>query len=507
MSPRYLAVVLFAASACSKPDDTAKPLTFPNANVVLITLDTTRADHLSCYGYPRKTTPHLDRFAEECVKFTMAFAQSSFTPPSHASILTGRYPTSHGLTWWDNKLDPTVDTLAECLGRAKYASAMFSPLGMGLPDLGNDLGQGFDRIIERNTAFKDFRYPIQGHPDYLIAPGDELNKLALKWIGMERSSPFFTWHHYYDAHRPFAIFTRNRPFVDDSRKGDPFGNDANGDYQLSAEERAARGIDEADAKYLVDRYDSGLLDLDAKVGVLLDELRKSGALDRSIVVITADHGEAFAEYDEEWFTHDPFLFDAVTHVPLLVRLPNAKFGGESRDQLVQLIDVMPTILDYLDVDSPELIQGVSLRPVIENREDVNDYVASERRGRTWEPGADDGIQQLQPEKVGARRSLRWRNVRLVVETHGTQVRLFAPQPGAPEVEQPWDPESHSGKGQQKTYEELVRAIDSIKPDTKLEDMSDEQLEWLEQNGYIKGTNRKSKSKSSPRPKEEESSGK
>lgn len=491
MSRSYLAVAfpLLLTASCSKSDDAASKLTFPEANVVLITLDTTRPDHLSCYGYSRKTTPNIDRFADECVKFTMAFAQSSFTPPSHASILTGRYPTSHGLTWWDNRLEPTVETLAECLGRENYASAMFSPLGMGV---GNDLGQGFGRIIERNTAFQDFKFPIANEPDYLIASGDKLNDFALKWIASERKTPFFTWHHYYDAHRPFAIFTRNRPFVSDDRKGDPFGNSSNGDYQLDPEERAARGIDLDDAKYLIDRYDSGLLDLDAKVGVLLEDLRASGTLDRSIVVITADHGEAFAEYDEEWFTHDPFLFDAVTHVPLLVRFPHAKFGGQTRDQLVQLIDVMPTLLDYLDVDEPDLVQGVSLRPVIENGADVNDYVASERRGRTWEPGPDGGTVELPKERVGARRSMRWRNVRLVVETHGEQVRLYAPKQGEPESEQPFDPDSNSGKGQLRAYQDLFRAIDSVKPDTKLEDMSEEQIEWLIQNGYLKGVVRKKK---------------
>lgn len=473
---------LLLAASCSRSNDAPKEITFPGANVVLITLDTTRADHLSCYGYSRKTTPNIDAFAQECVKFTMAFAQSSFTPPSHASILTGRYPTSHGLTWWDNKLEPTVDTLAECLGREQYASAMFSPLGMGV---GNDLGQGFGRIVEKNTAFKDFRYPIQNEEDYQIPPGDMLNALALKWIGMERSTPFFTWHHYYDAHRPFAIFTRNRPFVADDRKNDPFGNSSNGDYQLSREERAARGIDLDDAKYLIDRYDSGLLDLDAKVGVLLADLKKSGKLDSSIVVITADHGEAFAEYDEEWFTHDPFLFDAVTHVPLLVRFPNAKFGGRTRDHLVQLIDVMPTLLDYLDVDEPDFVQGTSLRPVIENDADVNDYVASERRGRSWEPNLDGGNVELPPEKIGARRSVRWRNVRLVVEKHGEQVRMYAPKSGEPETEQPFDPDSNSGKGQLKAYRELFRAIEAVAPNSSLEDMDPATIEWLRQNGYLK----------------------
>jgi arylsulfatase A-like enzyme len=491
LSRRAAVTFVFAmlAVACSRDEGGDARVVFKNASVVLITLDTTRVDHLSCYGYERKTTPNLDRFAAECVKFEMAFSQSSFTPPSHASMMTGRYPSSHGLTWWDTRLPDSVPTLAEVLRDAGRKTAMFSPLAMGKPETLN-LGKGCDRILE-NDYFK-FKLPIPGQTDYPIPPGNLINDAAFGWLKAIGESPFYSWVHYYDAHRPFAIFTQDRPFVTESDRASRFGDDTNGDYQLDPAERAARKIGDKEAQYLIDRYDSGLLDLDKKLAVMLDHLRTSGILDRAIVVITADHGEAFAEFEAEWFTHDPFLYDPVTHVPLLIRFPQAKFGGKVVTELVELIDIMPTVLDYVAVETPP-VQGFSLRPLIESDQRVNDYVGAERSGQWREPdeewnkanpGQPKRYRDLPPEKVGARRSLRWKQDRLVVETATNVKTLYATDGKKGETPKPLDPESRSGKGQLEHFEHFLKRLAAVRPEVDLRGLDPATIEQLKQLGYI-----------------------
>ncbi len=483
-SHAFALLATLAFFSCSKSGSTDSKIRYPNANVILITLDTTRVDHLSCYGYSRKTSPNLDKLAAECVKFTNAFSNSSFTPQSHASILTSRYPSSHGLLWWDTRLPISVPTLGESMQQAGRKTAMFSPLGMGK---GNALGRGFDRIVEND----DFGYklPIQGLSDYPIPPGNLINEKATLWLDAIGASPFFTWVHYYDAHRPYAIYTEDRPFCQDPK--DRFGDDTSNDYQLSPETRKKRGIGAAQAKALVDRYDSGLLDLDKKLGVFLDMLRKSGRLEKSILVITADHGEAFTEYDSEWFSHDPFLFDEVTHVPLLIRFPDARYAGKNVDALAESIDIMPTILDYVGLVPPKLVQGFSLRPAIEDDKSINDYVASERQGK-WREKDEKGTKaggptkyvELPPEQVGSRASLRWKQDRIVVERPSGAMKRYATVAGKPQSEKPIEPETAAGKGQAANYQHFVHRVEAVRPETDLKGLSPEEIERLKQLGYI-----------------------
>src|SRR5690606_21732125 len=181
-----------------------------------VTLDTVRADRLGCYGYERDTTPNLDALAREAVRFERAFSQSSFTPPSHASLLTSRYVASHGLRWWTYRLPDEVETVAETLAGEGYRTASFSPLAMGTV---NGLGQGFERVVEMKDE-GEFRTPVDGDPknDYRIAPASAINERVVPWLAEEDARPFLGWVHYYDAHRPYAVFTKDRPF---DAPGDP----------------------------------------------------------------------------------------------------------------------------------------------------------------------------------------------------------------------------------------------------------------------------------------------
>ena len=466
--------------SCSKSESSSGAPRYPDANVILITLDTVRADHLGCYGYSRPTTPNLDQLAKECVRFSRAFAQSSNCPASHASILTSRYPSSHGVFGWEWKLSAEVPTLAEVLKEGRYQTAMFSPLGMGQ---GNALNQGFDTVAENYGEAMGYSLPIPGAQfPYKLPPADVVLGYFDRWQASLEARPFFSWIHLYDAHRPYSIFDDTRTFCDD--KKNPFGNDTMADYQLTPEKRSARGIGEPQAKYLIDRYDSGLLDLDRKVGKLIADLRAKGTLDQSILVITADHGEAFTEFEEEWFTHDPFVFDPATHVPLLIRFPDGKFGGKTVEHLAQSIDIMPTILDYLGRGIPRLIQGVSLRDAIERDRPVNDFVACERKGRTTERVDDPNekgktiVRLLPPEKVAFTRSLRFARDRLVFTEYDG--KFTTTEIDASGVERPShpDPDSPAYQGPLRFFADWKRRVEALTPRFDARDLEEEARKLL-----------------------------
>lgn len=348
------AVCLALLVACGEPSPPG-PGTTGRPDVLVITLDTVRADRLGLHGYARDTTPNLDAFAEQCFVFDNAFANSSFTPPSHASILTGRFPSEHGLMHWKRRLDPSVPTAAELFGELGYRTAAFTPMATLVTVLGLDRGFG-ETVTPPHTELDDFAIRLAG--------AREMNAASLPWLTAE-GGPFFAWLHYYDAHRPFAIVgrewaSRYRPADDPV---DPSVGDGERWYQLDAADRRRLDITPAQTEYIKDRYDGGLAQLDARVGELLERLDADGVLDRAWVVITADHGEVLDEHAEEWFSHDPHVVDENIHVPLLIRPPGGLDAMRRVDALVQGVDVLPTLLDLVDADAPPL-PGRSLAPLL-----------------------------------------------------------------------------------------------------------------------------------------------
>ena len=300
----------------------------PRPNVLIVTLDSLRADRLATYGQTARTiTPHLDAFARQSLVFDQAFATSSFTPPTHASILTGLYPAEHGMLWWNASL-ADVPTAAEIFGAAGYRTGAFTPL-LSLLELG--LKRGFA------TAESPPSHTGQT-PDgeqLVLADADAINAAALPFLTAEDDRPFFAWVHYYDAHRPYA---RQGPpwsgrFV--TGTDDPRVGATERWYQLTPEKRAALGLTPAQTALLKEHYDGGAAYLDDRVGRLLDALSEAGVLENTIVVLIADHGEVLDEYDAEWFSHDPWLVDENVHVPFLLRLPRDEQAGTRIDDLVE----------------------------------------------------------------------------------------------------------------------------------------------------------------------------
>ena len=288
-------------------------------NVVLISIDTCRADHLSCYGYKRKTTPHIDAVAREGVLFRQALSPVPITTPAHSSMLTGTYPPTHGVRLNNGEaLAGDNVTLAEVLRDAGYQTAAF--VG-GFPlDAKLGLDQGFD------TYDAHFTRKIGGSAVADERTAEEVSGPALLWLEQHAAKPFFLFLHYYDAHSPY---------------------DPPPPYALD---------------YADDPYAGEIAYVDSWIGRVVDRLRSLGAYDDTLLVITADHGESLGEHGET--AHGFLIYQASQHVPLVIRAPRGR-KDRRLDGRVSLVDLMPTVLDLTGLKTPAQVQGVSLRNGLE----------------------------------------------------------------------------------------------------------------------------------------------
>jgi arylsulfatase A-like enzyme/Flp pilus assembly protein TadD len=299
--------------ACSSAPAPATPAPRPSAarSVVLVTIDTLRADHVGAYGYAPARTPAIDGLARQGVRFDHAYAAAPITLPSHASILTGRYPPGHGSRHNLIAIDPGVPTLATILHDQGFATAAFVaafPL-----DHRFGLARGFDVYSDRMPRDATGR-PLNRRPGRSVI--DE----ALAWLAGHRGTRFFLWVHLFEPHAPY---------------GDP---------------RKTRG------RSTVERYDDEIATADEEVGRLLQAVR-AGAPD-SAIVLAADHGEGLGEHGEP--THSLFVYDTTLRVPLVVAGPSVPPAGIVSDP-VCLIDVAPTVLKMLGVPRADT-DGIDLSP-------------------------------------------------------------------------------------------------------------------------------------------------
>lgn len=300
----------------------------PAWNVLLVTFDTTRADHLGCYGHPRASTPHADGLAAEGVLFRQAYSSLPLTLPSHSTIFTGLYPPAHGVR--DNGLFVLADeqtTLAERLSSVGYKTG--AAIG-GFPlETQFGIGQGFQFFDDHLTGdYEDFRGE-KVRPKTRIyfdeRPAARVNEAIFPWLTENSDQPFFAWVHYYDPHQP-------------QEPPSPYD-------QLFAD----------------DPYLGEIAYADENLGNLLRHLEGTGALDRTIVVLTADHGEGLGEHRE--LTHAYLLYDSTLHVPLIIRLPPAHpLHGKTQEveSRVSSVDILPTVLDLVGLERPDGLHGRSM---------------------------------------------------------------------------------------------------------------------------------------------------
>ncbi|RLG16811.1 hypothetical protein DRN62_02930, partial [Nanoarchaeota archaeon] len=338
-------------------------------NVILITLDTLRADHLSLYGYPLNTTPNLDRIAEDAVVFEDAIATSSWTLPSHASIFTGRYPYHHGATARHQLLRHEEKLLAEILREKGYVTAGF--VGGPFCKAKYGIAQGFMFYDDRLDFFEywhTFDKLYIGRIFHVAFPdidkfifrsdgersSEEINRRVFKWLEKNKDQTFFMFINYFDTHMPYNLGKEFKErFTNDTRSY----KDVVKIFALKRNEE----VSEEDVDFIASLYDTEIFHLDHHLEELFDELDELGIKNDTIIIITSDHGEEF--HDHGGFGHGWTLYQEVVHVPLIIYYPK-EFSPKRIEERVSLTDLFPTILDVLGMDTPENIDGVSLLPLI-----------------------------------------------------------------------------------------------------------------------------------------------
>ena len=289
------------------------PFDCPGCNVILISVDTLRADHLGFHGYHRNTSPALDAMAEQSVVFENAIAQSSWTTPSHASMFTGLDPSAHGLIYYKNpgRLARKLPTIAELLARAGYRTGGFHGGGYVSPKFG--LGRGFETYKSSSRFF------------------DESIPAALEWIGKDSPKPFFAFVHGYDTHRPYIHSERNS-WVD------PVPGYDIKEFCTTPE---SRRIDSRTIDYVVAQYDAGISHVDALLGGFLEELERLDLVDKTLIIVTSDHGDEFFEHGNCDHMHS--VFEELVHVPLLLRFPSG-IPARVKTRVAASSSLLPTIL-------------------------------------------------------------------------------------------------------------------------------------------------------------------
>ena len=334
--------VFFAARyGVNKSVKTDKPL-----NILLITIDTLRADHLGCYGNSQIKTPNIDNLAKEGVRFKSVVCQAPLTGPSHVSILTGLYPHTHGVRINGYPLRDSVLTIAKILKMNKYKTAGFVSVNF----LGGDvsgLGRGFDV----------FDWPRQ-----IEQPAEEATQKAITWLNEHAKDRFFVWVHYYDAHSdsipPYPYNVMYDPSYSGQVTGSPQFLDKvnNGEIKLS----------KRDNEHIDALYKGEISYVDKSIGVLIEHLKDTGAYKNTLIIVTADHGEAHGEH-ENYFGHSLQLYDPSIMVPLIFVNRTALPSNMRVDTQVESIDIIPTALEIIGLEAPEEMEGKTLVPLIDKR--------------------------------------------------------------------------------------------------------------------------------------------
>ncbi len=336
----------------------------PDLNVLVITIDTLRADHLHSYGYDKPTSPRIDAFAEDAVLFEKVFCQSPETLPSHTSIFTGMHPRTHKAISHESKVDPQITTLAEILAKRGYTTGAI--ISSHVLDAKYGLDQGFRSYLAIHYAFPDRKRQEMNEREE-----DPTTDAAITWLRSKKNDRFFLWIHWFHPHRPYNPPPRYRETFAGNYAG-PAAVDQN-DWAMKVwKERI--GLAEKDIAYMRGLYDGEVAFTDVQVGRVLDELASLDLAKNTLVVVTSDHGEIL--YDHEYyFGHDIALYDECTMIPLVIRIPTLEAAQHRAKGLTQSIDIFPTILEALRIECPRDVEGKSLVPVIKGAADATTQYA------------------------------------------------------------------------------------------------------------------------------------
>jgi len=394
-----LLLLIVLSTACKQGSKKSKSPERPN--IILISADTLRADHLGCYGYPRSTSPNLDKISRQTFHFSEVISASSHTLPSHASLFLSQHCPTHGVVTVDRSIPASQSTLPEMLKGKGYATAGFYAGPFLSPRYG--FNQGFD-VYE------------SGSNGDAVSSAAHINQKALAWLDSDHDRPFFLFLHYFDIHYPFnetrpgrRSFSKRAPLSDRPElyylfleaigrflKSHDLSDDLlpdGADYQRRKkrlkvyrqvnDQLRIAGISDTEIdelwlwpwdgepklyddqkRYLKDRYDDGIAFFDFELARLWKGLVQRNLADNSIIIILSDHGEMLYDHDNFLF-HGRYLYDSLLKVPLFMKFPG--LTPSVITQRATTVDIVPTILALSSITPPSLIQGISLVPPISGR--------------------------------------------------------------------------------------------------------------------------------------------
>ncbi len=416
------------------------PISCDHCNVILISLDTLRADHLGAYGYTRNTSPTIDELADQSMIFHNSFVNAYFTLPSHMSIFTSTYPTRHKLNYQrydtakpeNTLLSEDIQTITQIMNKSGHRAVWIAPF----TDPHLELQRGFERGF---WEFHESLFTLQTENITLLRSYFDN---FFREINEPSNGSFFWFLHSYAIHSPYiqppsflntfagkdyngrlpdtyqAIFetelekikrlmdenstalkdklaidntsfsrlesiveSRNASALTEYRLaiGRPIFERAIGYPGITYYDAIRNNITDNDIAQLNDRYDAGIYYMDFQLGLFFDELKKAGLWDKTVIVITSDHGEEL--YEHKGFDHTNF-YDHTIRVPLIIHVPGME-GRKDIYELTQSIDIMPTILGVLGIDTPQSAQGKNMIAVLEGNEEPNEYVYGFSRGNMY----------------------------------------------------------------------------------------------------------------------------
>lgn len=339
----------------------------------MIVIDTLRPDHLSCYGYRARSTPNIDAIARSGSLFTQAVNSIPETGPAVSSLLTALYPYRHGVRANIYPMPQKTMSLIPLLRDRGFKTAAFTDT---FPFRRLKILKGFDYFHRR--------VPVRTSEEEYIASAVDP---PISWIKQNRHENFFVLIHYYDPHLPYKPMQPSEQTLALDYHG-PYNGDM-GPAMTLWDHRLE--VNSEDVRHMLSLYDDEIQYVDRYVGIILAELERMGIKDETLLVFTADHGEAFGEH-AYYFDHGDLLYEDQIRIPLIFRHPGLVPAGSRYDQQVRSIDVLPTILQLLDQKSRERRDGVSLAPLFKGRSDL--------LGTRYAVSESDAVNFLNPNRRG-----------------------------------------------------------------------------------------------------------
>jgi len=347
-------------------------------NVLLVTLDTTRADHIGSYGYDRDTSPAIDAVAADAALFSQAYSVIPLTTPAHVSIMTGLHPLKHGIYRNSQFIPEELVTLAELLdGRGYDTGAFVSAIVLS----------GRSRIDDGFDVYSDVPESPRGapgEPRSRMREADETVDSALGWLSRHHEQPFFLWVHLYEPHLPYIppdaygrrfdpAFDAYKMTIEERLKSGEIPGPGPQDRELPPQLRRRgmgfpRALPPAEVAGMRHAYDGEIAYADAQLSRVLDFLKREQLYENTVVVVMGDHGEMLYE-KRQYFGHHHFMYEGSLKVPLILRFPGV--AARRIDQRITIVDVLPTLLDALEIENASPMDGTSFWPLIREGKQVD----------------------------------------------------------------------------------------------------------------------------------------